>query len=369
MLADRAFATVWSVVKWAARVFPPVLMLALVLISSATLIGFAFGCAPHPSYPLWNTSELQDVKTMLEEIRLDLVHVHRLKTSTPYLRESMAFEESRRRQEMADMFGYQAEEVNRTSRHIEGLRQALERVNATRNTTVLTCDWEDVNRTAFSESNQDSKRGCHKEVDYDVGKRSLRSAAWGVGSIARPDYVNLDETQHFGCFDADGQPQGCHAFATKKVEKIQFRIGCASSDPRNWGWCGSFPWSQWSDPLMGIDSHAEVGCVTISSFFWSVVEWLRSVGTFYLFGSGSVVGLWYYASRAWTSINQAKRWGTQQFDKVLLDLADTFTHVQDLRERATGRHQQAFVNRVSLSLNLLSTLPPPERERGETQRK
>ena len=99
------------------------------------------------------------------------------------------------------------------------------------------------------------------------------------------------------------------------------------------------------------------------------MEWLWSFGSFYVFGSSGLLGLGYYASRAWRTIDQAQRWGTQQFERVLLRLAETFKHVNDLKERATGRHQKAYVNRVSLSLNLLSTLPASERERGETQRK
>ena len=174
---------------------------------------------------------------------MDLHHAHRLKTSMEYLRESMSFEESRRRQEfVGGPFAYQAEEVNRTSRHIEAIHQKLTRVKATRSTTVLVCDWNDVNQTRFSEADGASKRGCHELIEYGARRRGSRSGAWGAASFASPPhYVNLGETEHFGCFDADGLPQGCHAYVTKKIERIIFRVGCASGDPRNWGWCGQYP--------------------------------------------------------------------------------------------------------------------------------
>ena len=43
---------------------------------------------PHDRASEWSTSELEDVKVHLEEIRLDLHHVHMLKTSTEYLAQS-----------------------------------------------------------------------------------------------------------------------------------------------------------------------------------------------------------------------------------------------------------------------------------------
>jgi len=307
-----------------------------------------------------------------------------------YLRRSTLNEE-RHKQAHIDQFDHQQRQVKRAEQIISVIQARLVELGVVRNSTVLSCDWMDDTNMPFEpcplthEHDQQPcarARGCHEPVeqggDFELLQGLLRErggansnddsssgggggsedgggGSGGSGSISS-SAMNLD------CFNSVGEPQGCHAYAMQRLAQARFRVGCSRIwYPWLWGWCGKYPWSALllryfhgpkADAYSSgggaavehggrIDSKGQVyhgypaGCTTL----WDIFSWILDKGYEY---SALALVLASSANYFIRSINGLQRG---------VDAAKA--GVRHLEERASGEHSTIFVNRVSLSLNLL----------------
>lgn len=297
------------------------------------------GCVPSENSYRWSDHTLQRAKGYMEQIRWDLKHVQNLKTNMEYLRRSKEDEERRRCQEIppGELFAYQETEVDRVSSHIDALKRELlnlpsdlnpiETAPAVLNTTVLTCDWLNRNHTLFDHTKgSEGQRGCHMRVEYGKASKALGVPLHRVDS----------DLESFGCFDADGEPQGCHRLVTMKVNRLRMKAGCASRNVMDWGWCGRFPGSHLvvRTPV-DYDYYAAHGCTTVNDALADLWTWL--VWLIKQFGPVlSALGLSSRLQRK--ALSEFQSYATERFDSV---------------EETVDEMRAGHINRVSLSLNIL----------------
>ena len=276
-----------------------VLCIVCVTVPLSFMVLLYFGCEPSESADEWGEQQLKDVKTYLQGIRSDHDHVHKLKTDMDYLRRSMQQEEmvcleraetgfrscgqegresatctpaaaaNCTGQEFSNIFTFQVRELKRAAEHIERLKTRLLEIPsqhpsavkpfapAVFDRTTLTCDWNDEDKIVFAErpeseelsgsstpyhrmsQEHDELRGCHLKID-SISMSSLAHSRGRKGAPHR--IVDEAEEDRFGCFRANREPQGCHKYVKRKVDRLRFKAGCASG-VREWGWCGRTPFS------------------------------------------------------------------------------------------------------------------------------
>eukprot|EP01046_Picozoa_sp_COSAG06_P020910 COSAG06_NODE_1550_length_9129_cov_4.644408_6_plen_656_part_00 len=319
------------------------------------------GCVPSENADEWSSETLQAAKGYLGQLRMDVVHIQNLYTDMSYLQAHMEWEQGRRRQEGMSMFAYQEEEINKTAAHIEMLRETLlqlpSEINkgsapAVKNATVLTCDWLNVNRTEFGlePKGSDANRGCHVEIDYGQTSGSAKNYR-----------VDLGQTKSFGCFDADGIPQGCHRHVEIKINRLRMKAGCASRNILDWGWCGCLGGAAICLPgshlFSDMDSeYAEYGCTTLGDWgrdiilcFWSWATCYQLQFLFVNLGVGKMAS------------SRLQKQAVAIFEKRLKKLQESSDEQQksltELQRRDEEREERGFINRVSLSLNILEPQP------------
>jgi hypothetical protein len=123
--------------------------------------------------------------------------------------------------------------------------------------------------------------------------------------------------------------------------------------PLLWGWCGEYPWSHWISAFAThsqSDGEDEVDvykgrCTTLLDVF----QWVLTKIKDYSLQLGSMLYAWSYFSKSLASLQAG--------------LEKTKDGVNELKARASGLHNRSYVNRVSLSLNLL--LPSSSTEDGD----
>lgn len=227
-----------------------------------------------------------------------------------------------------------------TKKQIDSLKAKLVGLDAVRETTVLSCDWLDDSKIPFANDEKLllNRTGCHVPVEREIEE------------LSGDDDDKDTNAGNFDCFDTEGQPQGCHAYAKQRLAQARFRVGCSLRGPtgifrldiRRWGWCGKYPWSQLSGPWQ--DSQAspadvyeasQAGCTTLMD----ILRWIFTAAWDYgaVISAGSAIV--YNISRTLRSLQSG------------VDIAKK--GVQNLEERASGKHAKQYVNRVSLSLNYL----------------
>eukprot|EP01043_Picozoa_sp_COSAG02_P044019 COSAG02_NODE_3885_length_6087_cov_7.811456_7_plen_367_part_00 len=263
-----------------------------------------------------------------------------LRTDMDYLRRSMHSEQLRAQQHV-DQFEHQRQQIEQAGSFIEDMKATLVGLGVMRSSAVLTCDWMNVESTPFKPCKAvDAEpcvnaRGCHVPVvEQHLDSRQHPNQVALLGSTYAETYA---------CFDTRGEPQGCHAYAMHRIEQARFRVGCSRRwDPLLWGWCGDYPWSAYMNPGDWEDDTS-YGCTTLLDIFQLV--WQQRDLAFQL--TCSLLGF-YYVQRSLTSLQTG--------------LEKTKAGVTDLQARASGAHGRSYVNRVSLSLNLL--LPASSTEDG-----
>ena len=305
-----------------------------------------------------------------------------------YLRRSTLNEE-RHEGKRIDQFQHQQREVERARHVIAVIQRRLADLGVVREATALDCDWMDETKMPFrscssssgSSSNCPSARGCHVPVqhgdDLELLEKLLQQDI--DLSLRDVDASELDSSDTgratiFDCFDSEGLPQGCHAHATQRLAQARFRVGCARRwQPQLWGWCGEWPWSHftwaasasqqtgsqsqahkldvggssWHEPAEALHG----GCTTLLDIF----HWTSGKLVSYSLQLGSLLYAWSYLSRSLASLQTGVK---QAKDGV-----------SELQKRASGSHNREFVNRVSLSLNLLLPSSIQEGDNGEHKHK
>ncbi len=361
-----------------------------------------FGCEKSEKSAQWGEQQLQDVKTYLQEIRLDHEHVRKLKTDMDYLRRSMQQEEmacleraattSRSCQrggrdaamfpaasnctgpEYSNIFTFQVHEVQRATAHVERLKDRLLKIPSVSPTdgapfapavlprTVLTCDWNNEDKVIFvdhpeandlSDSQRKELRGCHVEID------SRSNLARSRGRKGAPHRI-VDETEQverFGCFTVGHEPQGCHKYVKRKIDRLRFKAGCASGIGE-WGWCGRTPFSVLLPESIRVTDYDVNGCTTLGDAWAWIYEFSWSWGVYISFAI-------YTARQGWSSCT----WAWEKLKKMEGILNSTQEDVHYVRAVESGR--TGDTHRVSLSLNLVGDPDPRHspRRSGEKEHK
>ena len=357
-----------------------------------------FGCEKSEESTRWGEQELHDVKTYLQDIRLDHEHVRKLKTDMDYLRRSMQQEEmacleraeTRSRtcqgegqvpatclaasnctaQEFSNLFTFQVYEVKRVAAHVERLKERLLKIPGINPTddapfapailhrTVLTCDWNDEGNIVFvdhpdaddlSERERQELRGCHVKMDSNLARSSGRKIHRIVDEIEQVD--------RFGCFSANHQPQGCHKYVKRKVDRLRFKAGCASGIGE-WGWCGSTPFSFLLPESIRVADFDANGCTTLGDAWAWISEFVWSWGA-------AISFVIYTARQGWSSCI----WAWEKLKDMEAILNETKDHVRYVKAVESGRKGDA--HRVSLSLNIVGDPDhsPRNRNSGHKQHK
>jgi hypothetical protein len=385
-----------------------VLCIVCVTVPLSFMVLLYFGCEPSESADEWGEQQLKDVKTYLQGIRSDHDHVHKLKTDMDYLRRSMQQEEmvcleraetgfrscgqegresatctpaaaaNCTGQEFSNIFTFQVRELKRAAEHIERLKTRLLEIPsqhpsavkpfapAVFDRTTLTCDWNDEDKIVFAErpeseelsgsstpyhrmsQEHDELRGCHLKID-SISMSSLAHSRGRKGAPHR--IVDEAEEDRFGCFRANREPQGCHKYVKRKVDRLRFKAGCASG-VREWGWCGRTPFSFLLPdgfPFGNFDDDNR--CTTLGDAWTWIWEFLWSWGAF--------IGLAIYTARqAWSSVT----WflgKVKGLEKILNTTQDDMQYVKAVESGRGGD-----THRVSLSLNLVGDPDPQRSPRG-----
>lgn len=294
--------------------------------------------------------------------------VRKLRTDMDYLRRSTLNEE-RLKHEHIDQFEHQQREIKRAQEVIAVIQRRLVDLGVVKSSTVLYCDWMDETSMPFqlcsssgSEHSVDSsnscptERGCHIPVQQGHDLKLLEDL---LKRDRGPSIGNTDVrgSTNFDCFNSEGSPQGCHAHAMQRLAQARFRVGCARRwQPQLWGWCGKYPWSfmfsssrpspsdGYSNPVDDSVDAYHGGCTTLLDIFHRVLD--------FLINNGVQVSAFVYA---WTSLSRSMTALQSGFESAKKGITE-------LQDRASGLHDKKYVNRVSLSLNLL--LPIERRQTG-----
>eukprot|EP01046_Picozoa_sp_COSAG06_P041310 COSAG06_NODE_5111_length_3712_cov_3.101024_1_plen_658_part_00 len=358
------------------------------------------GCEKSEQSAQWGEQQLRDVKTYLQEIRLDHEHVRKLKTDMDYLRRSMQQEEmacleraatiSRScsqhetalsatcpavpnctGQEYSNLFTFQVHEVKRASAHVERLKERLLKIPSVSPTddvafapavlprTVLTCDWNDEEQIVFvdhpdaddlSDRERLQLRGCHVKIG------SISNLARSTGRKGAPHHI-VDETEQvdrFGCFTANREPQGCHMYVKRKVDRLRFKAGCASGIGE-WGWCGRTPLSFLLPESIRVTDYDVNGCTTLDDAWAWIYDFFWSWGVYVSFAIYTVrQGL---SSCSWA-------WGKlKDMEEILNSTQEDVLYVKAVESGRAGD-----THRVSLSLNLVGEPDPHHSPRGSGEK-
>lgn len=356
------------------------------------------GCEKSEQSAQWGEQQLRDVKTYLQEIRLDHEHVLKLKTDMDYLRRSMQQEEmacleraatisrscSQREteasavfnctaQEYSNLFTFQVHEIKRASAHVERLKERLLKIpSATASRTddiafapavlprtVLTCDWNDEEKIVFvdqpdaddlSDSERQGLRGCHVKIG------STSSLARSAARKSAPHRIvdETDQADRFGCFTANREPQGCHMYVKRKVDRLRFKAGCASGIGE-WGWCGRTPLSFLLPESIRVDDYDVHGCTTLDDAWAWIYDFFWSWGAFISFAIYTLRQLSSSCTWAWGKL--------KDMEEILNNTQDDVLYVKAVESGRAGD-----THRVSLSLNLVGEPDPHHSPRGSGEK-
>lgn len=83
---------------------------------------------------------------------------------------------------------------------------------------MLSCDWLDDDAIMFANEERSplNRTGCHVPVERET-------EGLPAGLLEGPED---EQAGHFDCFDSEGHPQGCHAYAKQRLAHARFRVGC-----------------------------------------------------------------------------------------------------------------------------------------------